>query len=268
MSRWTRPSSWRVLETERRLVGEKAGVGDRQRPLRLDQPGEVEPFDVLHREDDALADPGGVVGRDDVRVPQFGDGPDLAEEAVENAGAFHDLPPHHLEHLVAAHQRVVGEVDHPHPAPAEFPPDLVIGLVGQARREGIGPGRGGDVSALLAPRDAGQKWVGRQRARALLRIPDPAEETVGRHLGDPIAAGGAILQVPIDRLGLTVVELAQPVRTEGLVCGVRGPGGVHRAVSGDGSRDSSQDREAGPASDLSRKHKITLKGRRLPPSIA
>ena len=49
-----------VLEPEGRLVDEVAGVGDRQRPLGLDQLGEVEPLDVLHREDDALAEPGGV----------------------------------------------------------------------------------------------------------------------------------------------------------------------------------------------------------------
>ena len=70
---------------------------------------------------------------DDVRVPELGDGPDLSKEAVEHAGAFDDVPPHHLEHLVAAHQRVVGQVDHAHPAAAEFPLDLIIGVVRQAR---------------------------------------------------------------------------------------------------------------------------------------
>ena len=49
-----------------------------------------------------------------------GDGPDLAEEAVEHAGAFDDLPADDLEHLVAAHEAVVREVHHAHPAAAEL----------------------------------------------------------------------------------------------------------------------------------------------------
>ena len=52
-----------VLQAQRRLVDEVAGVGDRQRPLGLDQLGQVEALDVLHREDDALAEPDGRVGR-------------------------------------------------------------------------------------------------------------------------------------------------------------------------------------------------------------
>ena len=74
-------------------------------------------------------------------MPEPGDGPDLAEEALEHPGAFHDLPAHHLEHLVAAHQRVVGQVDHAHAAAAELALDLVVGVVGQARRERAGRGR-------------------------------------------------------------------------------------------------------------------------------
>ena len=40
-----------------------------QRPLALHQPGQVVALDVLHREDEALAEPRGRVGRHDVRVP-------------------------------------------------------------------------------------------------------------------------------------------------------------------------------------------------------
>ena len=177
-----------VLEPQGRLVDEVAGVGHRQRPLGLDHLGQVEPLDVLHREDDALAEPDGGVGRDDVRVAELGDGPDLAEEAVEHAGAFHDLPPHHLEHLVAAHQRVVGQVDHAHAAPAELPLDLVIGVVGQARRERVGRRRCRGIRALVAPRPAGLRLAGRRLSRGLLSVADPLEEAVGRHLGDPLPA--------------------------------------------------------------------------------
>ena len=130
-----------VLEAQRRLVDEVAGVGHRQRPLGLDQLGQVEPLDVLHREDDALAEPEGRVGRDDVGVAEPGDGADLAEEAVEHAGAFDDLPADDLEHLVAAHERVVGQVDDAHAAAAQLADDLVVGMIGQPRRQVIGRGR-------------------------------------------------------------------------------------------------------------------------------
>ena len=52
-----------VLEPEGRLIDEVAGVADRQRSLGLDQLGQVETLDILHGEDDALAQPGGVSRR-------------------------------------------------------------------------------------------------------------------------------------------------------------------------------------------------------------
>ena len=113
-----------VLQAQRRLVHVIAGVRHGQRPAGLDDPGQVEAVDVLHREYDALAEPDGVVRRDDVGVAELRDGPDLAEEAFEHPGAFHDLPPHHLEHLVPPHEPILGQVDNAHPAPAEFPLDL------------------------------------------------------------------------------------------------------------------------------------------------
>ena len=76
-----------VLEPEGRLVDEVAGMADRQRPFGLDHLREVEPLDVLHREDDAVAEPEGRVGGDDIRVPELGDRPDLADKAVEHLGA-------------------------------------------------------------------------------------------------------------------------------------------------------------------------------------
>ena len=82
----------RVLETQGRLVGEEAGVGHGQRAAGLDHLRQVEPVDVLHREDEALVDPERVVRRHDVRVPEPGHGADLAEEAVEDLGVRH-LPP-------------------------------------------------------------------------------------------------------------------------------------------------------------------------------
>ena len=48
-------------------------------------------------------------------------------------------------------------------------------------------------------------------------VADPLEEAVGRHLGDPFPTIRALLQMLVDRLGRTVVELAQAVRAQGLV---------------------------------------------------
>ncbi len=46
-----------MLEPERRLLDEEARVGDRQLAPGLDHPGQVQALDVLHGEDDALAEP-------------------------------------------------------------------------------------------------------------------------------------------------------------------------------------------------------------------
>ncbi len=127
-----------VLQPQRRLVDEVGGVGHRERPLGLDELGQVEPLDVLHREDQAAVEAEGGVGGDDVGVAELGHGADLALEAVEDAGALDDVAADDLEDLVAAHHGVVGEVDDAHAAPAEFALDLVVGVVGQAGGEGVG----------------------------------------------------------------------------------------------------------------------------------
>ena len=46
----------RVLESQGRLMHVVAGMADRQRPLGLDDPGQVESLDVLHGQDEALAE--------------------------------------------------------------------------------------------------------------------------------------------------------------------------------------------------------------------
>ena len=80
-----------VLQPQRRLVDEVAGVAHRHRPPGLDHPGQVEALDVLHGEDEALAAAEGGVGGHDVGVLKPGDGADLAQEAVEHAGPFDDV---------------------------------------------------------------------------------------------------------------------------------------------------------------------------------
>ncbi len=75
----------RVLEAQSRLIDEHASVGNRQRPLNLDHLREVEPLDVLHGEDDALTEPECRISRDDIRMPELGDGPHLTVEAIDDA---------------------------------------------------------------------------------------------------------------------------------------------------------------------------------------
>ena len=83
----------RVLEAQRRLVHVAAGFGHRQRPLGLDDLGQVEPLDVLHRQHEALVESEGRVGGDDVGVMEPGGIADLAEEAIEDAAAADQVAP-------------------------------------------------------------------------------------------------------------------------------------------------------------------------------
>ena len=106
-----------------------------------------------------------------------------------------------LEHLQPAHQRVLGEVDDAHAAAAQLAEDLVVGVVGQGRRQAVGPRPG------------------------VMRSPGGAP---GRELGDAPAAVGATFQVRDDRPRRFLVEPAQSVVVQGLVGRVQGRLGVHR----------------------------------------
>ena len=108
----------RVLEPERGLVDEVGGMGDRHRPLGLDQLCQVESVDVFHGENDALTAAEGGIGVHDIGVHQSCRGADLAAEPLENSLSFDQVLADDLEHLVAAHQPVVGEIDNPHASAA------------------------------------------------------------------------------------------------------------------------------------------------------
>ena len=143
-----------------------------------------------------------------------GDGPALAEESVEDAGAVDDLPPHHLEDLVAPRQGVVGEVDDAHPAPAKLAPDLEIRALGEAGGEGEG---------------------GRDRPRpgpvVVLRVANRGEEGVGRRLGDTFPALVAVGDVPLDRLRPVALDLAEGEQDQLIEGRVEGMREVHRTAS-------------------------------------
>ncbi len=145
------------------------------------------------------------------------------------------MPAHHLEHFVAAHQLVVGQVDHAHAAPAELALDFVIGVVGQARRERVGGDRGRACRSFIALRPVELRLARHRTCLSASGVADPAEKAVGRHLGDPLPALGALLQMLVDGLGRTIVELAQAEGAQGLVAsgggtGRRPSGGLRRRV--------------------------------------
>ena len=250
-----------VLQAQGRLVDEVAGVGHRQRPAGLDQLRQVEALDVLHGQDEALAEAEGRVGGDDVGVVELGRGADLAEEAVEHAAAVDEVAADDLEHLLAAHERVLGQVDDAHAAAAQLAEDLVIGVVGQSRGQRAGRRRCRGRRAAGQHRQAGER--GDDRGGGIgpaLGVAEPAEEAVGGDRGDAVPAVRALLQVLVDRFGRGVVELAQAVGTQGLVGRVGSWRGVHgiglplRArVSVVGSMAQSTERKAATAPDLTRK---------------
>ena len=76
-------------------------------------------------------------------------------------------------------------------------------------------------SSLFNRRTAGLRLARRRLARRLLGVPDPVEEAVGRHLGDPFPAVAAVHQMFVDRLGRTSSSLPRPIRAQGLVGRVR-----------------------------------------------
>ena len=160
-------------------------------PLALTISRQVEPLDVFHGQDEALAEPEGRIGGDDVGVVQLGGRADLAEEPVEDAGAADQVAADDLEHLLAPHERVLGQVDDAHAAAAQLAEDLVVRVVGQSRRQGARPGA---APAGRRRRPASTcRRARRRRARCesglALGVAELAQEAVGGHLGD--AASGS-----------------------------------------------------------------------------
>ena len=238
MSRWTMPCSCGVLQAQGRLVHVVAGIGHRQRPAGLDQLRQVEALDVLHGQHEALTHAEGRIGGDDVGVVELGRVADLAEEAVEDAAAVDEVAADDLEDLLAAHELVLRQVDDAHAALAKLAEDLVIRVVGQSRGQRAGRRRCRGRRAASQHRQAGERGDDRRGGiGSALGVPEPAEEAVRGDLSDAVPAGRALLQMLVDRLGRTVVELAQAIRTQGLVGRMEGWMGVHHAVSGDGSID-------------------------------
>ena len=140
-----------MLEAECRLVHEIACLGHRERTALVDELGQVVALNVLHREDEALADPRRRVGGDDVAVIELRRGADLTEKPLQHALAVQEVRTDDLENFLAAHEPVLGQVDDAHAAASQLAEDFVIRVVGQARRQCAGRRlrRRARVSALL-----------------------------------------------------------------------------------------------------------------------
>ena len=151
-------------------------------------------------------------------MTELGDSADFAKEAVEPSGTFHDPPAHHLQDLVAAQQLIMGQVDDAHAPAAEFAKDLVVGVVGEARRERVG--RGGALLLRIQSRSGlrpiAERSPGVGDVDRFLGATNFFEEIVRREFRDPIPAIIALFQMPSDRLAQLVVELTEAEGTERL----------------------------------------------------
>ena len=139
-----------------------------------------------------------------------------------------------LEHLLAAHEPVLGQVDDAHAAAAQLAEDLVVGMVGQARGQACWPAAARPGTCESPPsfdNPASEEPTGGDDSGRPVRLAEPAEEAVGRHLGDPAPARsrtppGACSTASAQH----VVELAQAIGLQGLVGRMHGGWGVHRGL--------------------------------------
>ena len=150
-----------------------------------------------------------------------------------DSGPFDQMPADNLEHFRPPHQLVFGEVDHAHPASPQLADDLVVGMVGQPRRQGVGRRwRGGNGSAALRYAMSPTATIRRRTSPADPGLLEPAQKIVGRQLGNPPLTVRTRLQVLAHRLGRGIVELAQAIGLQDRVVRVDGGSGAHVAISG------------------------------------
>src|SRR5262249_30468180 len=153
---------------------------------------------------DALAMAKCRVRAHDIRMRESCSGSDLAAEALEYSLALDQVLSDDLENLVTTHELVVREIDDAHTAAAELTQNLVIGVIDQRLRVGFGRGYSPRGTVHVSASIAGL----RRHLRAVLDFTQARQKTVGRHLGHPELALGALEQVDVDRLGIGVVQLA------------------------------------------------------------
>ena len=95
---------------------------DRQRAALLDQLGQVDALDILHRQEVGAVGLVGVVGLDNVRMIELGGGMDFALKPLDRLRTGQPFLANDLEGDDAAHLVVPGLEDCPHAALAERVP--------------------------------------------------------------------------------------------------------------------------------------------------
>ena len=232
-----------VLKPERRLVDEEAGMGHRHRPLGLDQLGQVATLHVFHRKQETLAELGGVVGGDDVRVAEPGDGLDLTFEAFERSGYAVMCGPMTLS--TSSRPIILLCARYTTPMPPR-PSSCLISYSGWAASSGgsESPKHAVNVSATMS------LW-GPPALAAGRPVPFPGASEPGGPFREncppappkPVSGNHAFNQVLVDRFGRAIVELPEAIRCQGLVARVEGRIGVHQRSPGRGGRCPPYDRK-------------------------
>ena len=184
MSRWTRPCSWACCKPVRRLPNVVDGVGRGERAVLLDQPGEVDAGDVLHRQVRQRAVQVGLEHGDDVRVVRVRAAVlHLLLEPLAGLRVAEPVRGDDLQGDDAVEAELFRLVDHAHAAAVDLVEDLEPGddLSGRQREGGVGgqwaPGGRGVLassSAASASRKRGKSPAGRRAGGAARVFPGVA----------------------------------------------------------------------------------------------
>jgi hypothetical protein len=214
-----------VLQTLRRLLNIEAGMRHRQRSVRFHHGGEVLALDVLHGEDQQIAQLQSAVGGNHVDVVELGRRADLPQETFDRAGPIQQRFGDDLEDFEAVHQLVLGQVDDAHAAAAEFAEDLVLRVVGQLRRQ---VKEGGRTRWRFGPAvDPGERLGGSGSGASTVGLAETVEEIVAGQRGHDLATVGAEVQMGHQRPARILVQFAQAERFQNLVGRMRGASRFH-----------------------------------------
>ncbi len=116
----------RELQAPRCLQDAVDRLLDRKRSVLLHQRREVAPFDVFHHQKVHAVSFVGIVGGDDIRMPQLGGRPHLAFEARHGSRVPHRLCRQHLQSHQSIHPAMLGLEDLAHAAGAELVEDRIV----------------------------------------------------------------------------------------------------------------------------------------------
>ncbi len=111
-----------------------------------------------------------------------------ARKRSEHAARSIEWPPTTLSTSLPSHQPVLGQVDHAHP-PRPSSRDLVIGWIGESRRQRAGRRRFGDLAPAVQPRPAGHRGHAGARESGLPGPRGAAQGAIRGQLGDSAPTG-------------------------------------------------------------------------------